>query len=416
MIMLVSCGEDSASGKAADPIEEISVESRDDLPNCTKKREGVRAVTEKGSFVCADGVWEAEKKEIPSYETEDELPNCSNKKEGKVVYVVDMEDTLICESGEWKNVNGSGDDGTTEDESSSSDEEPDVDESSSGSQSQQECELTVATEGDLPACSMKRDGITACIENIGEVVVCESGMWSIKISSSSSSESFESSSSEGEESSSSVESSAEVEISSDAGNGNSSAYDCSVYNCVTTEYLNQDMLESGLYGEYLDTRDNQVYKTVVIGTQTWMAQNLNYETEESACYQSEDENCVQYGRLYLQSEAEDVCPRGWHLPSNEEWNGLNDYISEISGRSDVGNMLKSKTWVYGEKGSDMYGFSGLASHYFGSVLFCGSSTHGLYWTSDVNEYRCLLSDNTSLYYYKDSNSTTWGMSVRCLKD
>ena len=56
----------------------------------------------------------------------------------------------------------------------------------------------------------------------------------------------------------------------------SGTYDCSKYSCFTTEYLNQEFLESGKYGEILDERDGQVYKTVQIGEQVWMAQNLNY--------------------------------------------------------------------------------------------------------------------------------------------
>ena len=212
MAVLAACGGDSSSKAEESDTDEIVAESVDDLPNCTKKREGQKARTADGNYVCTDGVWKAETEEIPSYETEEDVPACTKKKEGTLVYVEDTEDTLICKSGEWKNVDDSGD-GTTEDESSSSDEESD-DESSSSDQSQPECGLTVATEDELPICTMKRDGITACIEDIGEVVVCESGMWSIMTYSSSSED--ESSSSSEEESSSSDESSSS---SSDSGSG-----------------------------------------------------------------------------------------------------------------------------------------------------------------------------------------------------
>lgn len=197
-------------------------------------------------------------------------------------------------------------------------------------------------------------------------------------------------------------------------------YDCSVYNCVTTEYLNQTMLAAGEYGELLDTRDDQVYRTIEIGTQTWMAQNLNYSTIDSKCYDGSAANCKKYGRLYLQSEAKSVCPTGWHLPSEKEWNVLNDYVDGINGTDAVGTSLKA-LGVWDDissvsKGTDLVGFSGLPSVYFGSVSACGGvKTHGLYWTADVNEYRCLLSDNDILYDYTDSYAATYGMSVRCLK-
>jgi Fibrobacter succinogenes major domain (Fib_succ_major). len=191
-------------------------------------------------------------------------------------------------------------------------------------------------------------------------------------------------------------------------------YDCSEYKCVTTEYLNQDLLDSGMYGQFLDVRDSQVYRTIEIGSQIWMAQNLNFETEESACYDNQDSNCVIYGRLYYQTEALTACPPGWHLPSNEEWNALDSIVHSLKvGNDGNGNYLKSlSTWT-GETGTTNLVFRALLVSILEMSMFVVDIMvyTGL---SDTYRYRCLLNDKSSLYAYYEIYAKDWGMAVRCL--
>lgn len=314
---------------------------------------------------------------------------------------------------------------------------------------------------DMGSCTGNTNPKRSLVMNDGSYYQCIDGLWfrmehtssSKKAKSSSSSRKSASSSSEEESSSSesSLESSASEESSSSEENVSSSAeslpessaesapesssseeassssrvvidltleYDCSEYNCAYTDYLNSKMLGSGMYGQYLDTRDNHVYRTVKIGKQTWMAQNLSYITANSRCYGDDPVYCYKYGRLYYQKEALTACPEGWHLPSPEEWDQLGLFVAQDLGLdkySSVGNYLKSvDTWTV-EMGFDLYGFSGIASRYYGNVHVCGGA-HGVFWTSDDYEYRCLLNDRSDLYSYWESYSSNWAMSVRCLLD
>ena len=124
-------------------------------------------------------------------------------------------------------------------------------------------------------------------------------------------------------------------------------------------------------GPVTDTRDGKTYRTVIIGSQVWMAENLNYESKNSLCYGNSLESCSQYGRLYTWSDAKEVCPLGWHLPSKIEFDTL---FFNVGGRATAGRVLKSTSgwfdydWECRKEnfcvlGLDAYGFSVLPSRF-----------------------------------------------------
>jgi uncharacterized protein (TIGR02145 family) len=176
---------------------------------------------------------------------------------------------------------------------------------------------------------------------------------------------------------------------------------------------------------FVDIRDGQTYKTVKIGTQTWMAENLNRETADSWCYQNSVDSCAKYGRLYTWDVARTVCPSGWHLPTQDEWDYLAKSVGgQRSSRNDweilyAGVKLKSRSgWRGGGNGTDDYGFSALPG---GEHAARGGSYNavysGIWWTAvDNGNYAY----GRIMNYLDDgvkqaSREKTDGISVRCLK-
>ena len=107
-----------------------------------------------------------------------------------------------------------------------------------------------------------------------------------------------------------------------------------------------------------DSRDGKAYKTVKIGDQVWMAENLDYETGNAVC--GEKEYMTLFGCLYSWDEAKTACPGGWHLPSQAEWNTLIEFVGDSA---TAGKILKATTtWSdkgHYKDGTDDYGFTAL---------------------------------------------------------
>jgi len=167
---------------------------------------------------------------------------------------------------------------------------------------------------------------------------------------------------------------------------------------------------------WFDARDGRTYKVVTIGSQTWMAENLNYEMPNSACFKNDPSKCEQYGRLYSWEAAMQACAEGWHLPSLEEWKIL---IDAVGGDEMAGSVLKAKTgWLNNGNGSDIYGFSVLPAGY-GFGKFEGEGDDAYFWSSYVNVERDRVGsmgfddDHDNVYWYHYDYKSD-GYSVRCL--
>ena len=306
-------------------------------------------------------------------------------------------------------------------------------------------------------CSMDVIGEKVYVVDLGENYECDGDEWFRSYDQPKSSSSAKSSSSVTPKSSSSAKSSSSVTPKSSGATGEASP--CS-------ELPGGDCN----YGTLTDTRDGQTYKTVTIGDQVWMAENLNYAytgvpynysgyTSDSTswCYENDPANCAKYGRLYTWAAAMDsvgtwttngkgcgynktcsptypvrgVCPSGWHLPSKTEFETLFSAVGGVQDESyttrwnGAGTALKSTSgWneYEGESsnGTDAFGFSALPAGYrYYSGDYYHEGYYADFWSSTEasSDYAYYM----YLYYGHDGAGLDnfnkyYGHSVRCLKD
>ena len=222
--------------------------------------------------------------------------------------------------------------------------------------------------------------------------------------------------------------------------------------------------ENVSYGKLVDERDGQIYRTVKIGDQTWMAENLNYADsskypsmlKKNWCFINAVDSCEKNGRLYtwsaaidsvkLATDADDpqdcgydrtcslpdtvygICPPGWHLPTTTEWNTL---IENVGGAPIAGKILKSQTKMWSNcegsgNGTDDEGFGAapIGHWHYTNNSFGGQNEGGYFWSAtednDSNTYVMSLtscSDYEIEFIKSDYMSHKGnGLSVRCVKN
>ncbi|MFZ4572376.1 MAG: fibrobacter succinogenes major paralogous domain-containing protein [Bacteroidales bacterium] len=173
------------------------------------------------------------------------------------------------------------------------------------------------------------------------------------------------------------------------------------------------------FGKLIDTRDGKTYRTVKIGNQVWMAENLNYKSGSSWCYDDNPSNCDTFGRLYNWNTALTACPAGWSLPSDDGWAVL---VVFLGGNRVAGGKMKetgTNHWKSPNEGaSNSSGFFAIPGGYRGRWNGF-SPDYATFWSSSGN-------DQSSAWYYfilnydqvlfREYNSTYNGYSIRCIHD
>ncbi|MEK7394717.1 MAG: FISUMP domain-containing protein, partial [Fibrobacterota bacterium] len=188
------------------------------------------------------------------------------------------------------------------------------------------------------------------------------------------------------------------------------------------------------YGTLKDARDNKAYRTVRIGSQTCMAQNLNYKpigADSGNCYTNKADSCTKYGRLYgwhtamagqlaspyLPRPATGICPSGWHLPSQTEWGDLTKFVGPAP--KGARDLKSTAGWTIYGNGSDAYGFRALpGGSDTGHGAFAYGGRMGFWWTSSAaaqDSSSISMTLEPTSYTIASTKPLARGYSVRCLQ-
>ena len=207
-------------------------------------------------------------------------------------------------------------------------------------------------------------------------------------------------------------------------------YQNSIYYCnkFTWKYATDSLVR----GVLVDSRDNSEYKTIGIGSQVWMKENLNYIVDSSYCFRDDKELCKIYGRLYQwnanigsKDEKENICPKGFHVPSSKDWETLKSFVRSTFDRVDYTRILGTKDgwekrteWYIGNE--DLVGFSalpsgmrgnrGLYDEEYDAAYFCTTD----YTDTSYTAYKLQKLGREYLFGVESAKNSV--CALRCLKD
>ncbi len=196
-----------------------------------------------------------------------------------------------------------------------------------------------------------------------------------------------------------------------------------------------------VYGYLTDSRDGQIYRTVKIGVQIWMAENLNFAGANGttgvcpgkygAITPGTAKFCAKYGRQYTWEEAMNgaasttrgkvsgICPVGWHVPTDSEWTILvNTVEGDVRvGAGKGGSALQSRSGWLGSTGTDLFGFTALPAGYRSwNGWFLMIDYDASFWSA--SEYDATLAwsrelNNSIADVYHSFADKNFGFSLRC---
>jgi uncharacterized protein (TIGR02145 family) len=173
-------------------------------------------------------------------------------------------------------------------------------------------------------------------------------------------------------------------------------------------------------GKFRDPRDRNTYRWVRIGKQVWMAENLRLKTKTGS-WDFKDDTIARkiFGKLYSWETARRACPKGWHLPSDNEWAVL---VDSAGGSDHAGGNLKATDFwkAPNKEATNSTGFTALPGGYrYSEPYYADAGSVGYFWTSTENDadfafYRCLSNGSGTVLRY--SGKKDFGLSVRCVRD
>jgi uncharacterized protein (TIGR02145 family) len=173
-------------------------------------------------------------------------------------------------------------------------------------------------------------------------------------------------------------------------------------------------------GTFKDARDGRIYQWVKIGKKTWMAENLKFNaTQGSWAFNSDTANVALHGRLYTWTAATTACPKGWVLPTDNDWTLA---IAKLGGTEVAGGKFQEMDSLYWNANPNLPATAKTISSLLGGVMhgdntFTGESVWGGLWSATLvadvpNNYLFARGDKS---IGKSSNDKSSAFGVRCVK-
>ncbi len=185
-------------------------------------------------------------------------------------------------------------------------------------------------------------------------------------------------------------------------------------------YIIPSSLQAQTEGSFKDSRDNHIYQSVKIGNKTWMAENLKFATSSGSwLYDNDTANLASFGRLYDWTTANSSCPKGWVLPSENDWASL---FTALGGKEAAGEKMQLKdslnqkiTKKVKEGGKTLSTLLGGIRHNDGTCS--GIGLWGGFWSSTASSEggKNVLFAHGEKSIGISTNDKTSGFSVRCIK-